>query len=78
MDFHGQRLFKPEYAPKPFCFAVRRPDHYPEGTLTIEHLSLDSIGTSGAIHTICRRVAEPAAPEAKCRASNPLVLLPNH
>jgi len=66
MDFHGQRLFKPEYAPKPFCFAVRRPDHYPEGTLTIEHLSPDrsrgAIHTSGAIHTICRRVAEPVAP----------------
>ena len=59
MDFHGQRLFKPEYAPKPFCFAVRRPDHYPEGTLTIEHLSPDR--SRGAIHTTAAQSTPSAA-----------------
>ena len=24
------------YTPEPFCYAIRRPDHYPDGTLSIE------------------------------------------
>jgi len=38
MAFHrAHRLFAPEYAPKPFCLAVRRSScHSPEGTLSIE------------------------------------------
>jgi len=37
MKFHNRRLFKEAYAPKPFCFAVRRSEkHGPEGTLSIE------------------------------------------
>lgn len=36
MNFHARKLFKPEYLPKGFCYAIRRPDHYPEGTLSIE------------------------------------------
>ena len=36
MRFHQRKLFKPEYQPKGFCYAVRRPQHYPEGTLSIE------------------------------------------
>ncbi|CAE8621348.1 unnamed protein product, partial [Polarella glacialis] len=37
MKFHNRRLFKEAYAPKHFCFAVRRSEkHGPEGTLSIE------------------------------------------
>jgi hypothetical protein len=36
MRFHQRKLFKPEYQPKGFCYAIRRPEHYPEGTLSIE------------------------------------------
>jgi hypothetical protein len=36
MQFHARRLFKAEYAPKPFVYAIRRPDHCPEGELTID------------------------------------------
>lgn len=37
MRFHNRRLFAEEYAPIPFCFAVRRSErHSPEGTLSIE------------------------------------------
>ena len=36
MDFHNRRLFKAAYRPRGFCFAVRRPEHYPEGTLSLE------------------------------------------
>ena len=35
--FHDKKLFKAEYAPEPFCYAIRRPDHYPDGTLSIEN-----------------------------------------
>jgi hypothetical protein len=38
MLFHSRKLFKTEYAPQPFCFAIRRPDHYPEGVLSFEAL----------------------------------------
>ncbi len=30
MRYHNRNLFRPEFAPKKFCYAVRRPDHYPE------------------------------------------------
>jgi hypothetical protein len=36
MRFHNRKLFLEAYEPKPFCYAVRRPEHYPEGTLSIE------------------------------------------
>ncbi len=36
MAYHNRRLFKEQYQPKAFCYAVRRPDHYPEGILSIE------------------------------------------
>jgi hypothetical protein len=36
MDFHHRKLVRPEFAPKPFSYAIRRPDHSPEGTLSVE------------------------------------------
>jgi hypothetical protein len=36
MRFHYRKLYLAEYAPQLFCYAVRRPDHSPEGTLSIE------------------------------------------
>lgn len=36
MDFHCRKLLKPEYRPQPFSHAIRRPEHYPEGVLSIE------------------------------------------
>ena len=36
MNFHNRKLFAPQYAPSPFVYAVRRPDHCPEGVLSIE------------------------------------------
>lgn len=36
MAFHHRKLFKPEYRPQPFSYAVRRPDHDPEGNVSIE------------------------------------------
>jgi len=36
MRFHNRKLFKEEYAPRGYCYAIRRPKHYPEGILSIE------------------------------------------
>lgn len=36
MEFHSRKLFKPQYRPQPFSHAIRRPEHYPEGVLSIE------------------------------------------
>jgi hypothetical protein len=37
MRFHNQKLFLEPFAPRPFCYSVRRSDdHGPEGTLSIE------------------------------------------
>jgi hypothetical protein len=36
MRFHNRKLFRSAYEPKPFCHAVRRPEHFPEGTISIE------------------------------------------
>mmetsp|Transcript_17638 Transcript_17638/g.24770 ORF Transcript_17638/g.24770 Transcript_17638/m.24770 type:complete len:576 (+) Transcript_17638:74-1801(+) len=37
MEFQNRKMFKKLYQPKAFCYAIRRPDHYPEGTLSIEN-----------------------------------------
>lgn len=36
MRFHNRKLFREKYEPRPFCYAVRRPEHYPEGVISIE------------------------------------------
>uniref|UniRef100_A0A6B2KY13 TerB-C domain-containing protein n=1 Tax=Arcella intermedia TaxID=1963864 RepID=A0A6B2KY13_9EUKA len=36
MRYHNRVLFKAEYLPKGFCYPIKRPDHYPEGVLSIE------------------------------------------
>eukprot|EP00218_Dolichomastix_sp_CCMP3274_P015608 CAMPEP_0170138316 /NCGR_PEP_ID=MMETSP0033_2-20121228/4822_1 /TAXON_ID=195969 /ORGANISM="Dolichomastix tenuilepis, Strain CCMP3274" /LENGTH=1046 /DNA_ID=CAMNT_0010374311 /DNA_START=35 /DNA_END=3175 /DNA_ORIENTATION=- len=39
-------LLRPEFAPRGFCYAVRRPGHYPEGTLSI--LGGDALSSSAS------------------------------
>ena len=65
MAFHSRKLFSPEYAPKPFCFAIGRPNHYPDGMLTIEKKpssptsgsgSSDSSATPEPINTMVRKL----------------------
>jgi hypothetical protein len=51
LNFHNRKLYKPAYQPRAFCYAIRRPDHYPEGTLSIE-AQLDDGGVANPISTI--------------------------
>mmetsp|Transcript_23498 Transcript_23498/g.34649 ORF Transcript_23498/g.34649 Transcript_23498/m.34649 type:complete len:709 (+) Transcript_23498:430-2556(+) len=43
--FHNRKLFKNEFVPKPFCHAIRRPGHYPDGVLSIERTGNGDFGT---------------------------------
>jgi hypothetical protein len=36
MAYHNSRIFREEYQPRPFCYAIRRPDHSPEGVVSLE------------------------------------------
>jgi hypothetical protein len=31
MNYHNNRVFKEQYRPVPFCYAIRREQHTPEG-----------------------------------------------
>jgi len=53
MVFHNRKLFKPEYEPKPFSYAIRLPDHYPEGTVGIDIQQPDG-SASEPVQTIVR------------------------
>ena len=58
MEFHHRKLVKEPYRPRPFSYAVRRPDHDPEGVLAIEaeHGSAmaEPISTTVAVSTARR------------------------
>jgi hypothetical protein len=60
MRFHNRKLFRGQYEPSLFCYAVRRPDHYPEGTLSIEQ-NLSDGTMAEPILTSVRKI-EPAHP----------------
>jgi hypothetical protein len=54
MEFHHRKLVKPAFRPVPFSYAVRRPEHDPEGVLTLE--AARGSGTE-AISTTVRHTA---------------------
>ena len=63
LKFHlSKKLLAPAYAPKPFTYAVRRPNQYPDGMVTIESTWLPSspsaLATKGnpSIHTMVRHI----------------------
>lgn len=57
MRFHNRRLFGEEYRPKPFNYAIRRPDHYPDGVLSIEGATSDNQETE-SIETFVRKSSD--------------------
>ncbi len=36
MIYHNNKVFREEYRPVPFSYAIRRPDHAPEGSISLE------------------------------------------
>ena len=57
MIFHNRKLFKAQYEPRKFCYAIRRPDHYPEGILSIEADSTDGSISDPIITIVNQSVA---------------------
>ncbi|KAJ3147847.1 hypothetical protein HDU86_007842 [Geranomyces michiganensis] len=56
----NRKLFKPEYQPRPFSFAVQRPNHSPEGTVSIEFETSDA--NTSIIETHSRTLEEHESP----------------
>lgn len=65
MRFHQRKIFRDQFEPRPFCYAIRRPGHYPEGTISIEAAGAES-GSNGGLEPVwthVRRIdAATAAP----------------
>ena len=60
MTHHEARLYADDFAPKPFCFAVRRDGRFPEGSVSIE---VAGGAESSPVHTLRRTLgATVAAP----------------
>jgi hypothetical protein len=38
MHFYYKKLFGARYAPRPFTYAIRQPNHYPDGILSVEDI----------------------------------------
>ena len=61
MAFHNQKLLSSEYAPTPFCYAIRRPGHDPDGILSIECTS-NNTDTIDPIESIARSIPGESGP----------------
>lgn len=59
MRYNDRLLFKREFQPRPFSYAVRLPDHYPEGIVSI-HCNNDDGSVSDPLLTNVRHVDCPA------------------
>ena len=61
MNFHNRQLFGHAFGPTSFTFAVRRPNQYPVGILSLENANADtttsSCSTPEPIHTFTRRIS---------------------
>jgi hypothetical protein len=65
VKFHNAKWLTP--APQPFCHAIRRPHHYPDGLLSIESRTSTNTGTSKGkvepIETLMRQIdSSPSQP----------------
>ncbi|KAJ9471550.1 hypothetical protein DIPPA_70002 [Diplonema papillatum] len=64
MQFHNRKMFKEEYAPKPLCLAVRRPNHYPEGTVSFLAKADDVTGENPTL-MLTRKLEAGTVPQMK-------------
>ena len=52
LQSHNQRLFSESYAPEPFCYAIRRPHHDPDGIISIEQVEKNEDNSKDTTKTI--------------------------
>jgi hypothetical protein len=57
MTFHNRKLYKDAFAPKAFCYAIRRPDHYPEGSISLETRLSDGESPEEPLRTHVRKLS---------------------
>jgi len=57
LGFYSRKIFGPDYAPKPFSYAIRRKNHYPDGMMSVE-----SKDKGKPIDTTVRRIAGSTNP----------------
>jgi hypothetical protein len=58
MSFHYRcKLFGDHFSPSPFCFAIRRPGHFPDGILSIESASPSTDDKMEPVETFTRHIA---------------------
>ncbi len=58
MAYHNSRVFREEYQPKPFCYAIRRSDHSPEGVVALEATLNDGSKNAGMRLTLNARARQ--------------------
>ena len=68
IKYHNAKLLKPQ--PVPFCHAIRRPHHYPEGLLSIECSNADS--KMEPVETLMRAVDTPEPLQVPLNAATTL------
>eukprot|EP00475_Leptophrys_vorax_P036859 TRINITY_DN6288_c0_g1_i3.p1 TRINITY_DN6288_c0_g1~~TRINITY_DN6288_c0_g1_i3.p1 ORF type:complete len:959 (-),score=232.67 TRINITY_DN6288_c0_g1_i3:31-2679(-) len=61
MIFHNRKFFLPQFQPKPFCHTVRRPDHYPEGIISI-NAKYPKESLTEPIYTVFRKIDSVETP----------------
>jgi hypothetical protein len=63
MAYHHRKLYSPAYAPRPFCYDVRRePGYSPEGTVSIEMDAAPGTSVQEPIATSVHVIPEAVAP----------------
>jgi hypothetical protein len=77
MEFHNRNLFLEDYAPIPFCYPVRRPQHAPEGVISVEQvlgtLSHHPPPNLASAHVVFRRRSFDSHLYTRTKASPPTI-----
>lgn len=76
MRYHSRRLFLPQYAPTGFCYAIRRDQNDPEGTLSIEEEGDSPIAQP--LYTMTRHFAHGRRMTCPINASTNVVFSGTH
>ncbi|KAL3937890.1 MAG: hypothetical protein SGBAC_007088 [Bacillariaceae sp.] len=53
MSHYTKQILTPEFAPKPFCYAIRRGGQFPDGTISIES---EEAGSGPLVETMVRHI----------------------
>jgi len=62
VSFHNQKIFATQFVPKPFSYTIRRPNHYPDGVISIEAKGMGDNKKTEPIHTHTSFISGADAP----------------